>query len=216
MNYIYYADNEGAIYINLTDGKNSYDALNEMLYADDVNKYNSSIKGIIDAWYRENLLSKTNMLEDTVYCNARNMTNQSTNGWNKDGSLSTSMFFKNYTSNNDLSCTNVTDQFAISNNKAKLAYPVGLATHEELYTLTNNNSSSFYDALTKTNSSWWTLSPHSFSSPFADVHCVDTDGVLEGSSAVFGSFGVRPVVTLSTGAVVTDGEGTESDPWIVE
>ena len=49
------------------------------------------------------------------------------------------MYFKNYSLNNDLSCANETDQFSVSNNKAKLTYPVSLATHEELYTLTQIN-----------------------------------------------------------------------------
>ena len=102
------------------------------------------------------------MLEDTVYCNARNMSNQAANGWNKDGSLKTTMQFKNYSSTTNLACPNETDQFAVSNNKAKLTYPVALATHEELYTLTNNNSSTYYSTLTNTGAIWWGLSPYYF------------------------------------------------------
>ena len=204
-------------YIELDGEANIEEAVNNMLYNNDVNRYNSSIKGIIDAWYKQNLLSKTNMLEDTVYCNARNMINQSTNGWNKDGSITvdaTSIQFKNYTLNNDLSCTNVTDQFAVSNNKAKLTYPVGLATTEELYTLTNNNSSTYYRTLTNTGAHWWGLSPFYFNGNFAYVRGVFYDGGLSFLS-VDDANGARPVVSLSTGAVISSGSGTESDPFII-
>ena len=207
----YYYDNND--YIKLDGEANIEEAINNMLYDNNVNRYNSSIKGIIDAWYRQNLSSKTNMLEDTVYCNVRNMRNQATNGWNKDGSISTDIQFKNYILNNDLSCINETDQFAVSNNKAKLTYPVGLATHEDLYTLTNNNSSSYYSFLTKTNAWWWGLSP---STSDAAVRYVNTDGNVSVSSSVFSAGGVRLVVSLGDGATISSGDGSESNPWIVQ
>ena len=211
VRYYYYNN----YYILLDGAENIQAAVNEMLYNKDVNTYNSSIKGIIDSWYAQNLSSKTNMLEDTVYCNARVMSNQATNGWNKDGSLSTYMDFKNYNLNNDLSCINITDQFAVSNNKAKLTYPVSLATHEELYTLTNNNSSTYYDVLTKTNTWWWGLSPNYFSNYNASVRDVDSNGNVSNSRLVYNNRGVRLVVTLSTSAVISEGSGTEANPWVV-
>ena len=215
VRYYYYNSDSYNYYIELDGAENIQAAVNEMLYNNDVNRYNSSIKGIIDAWYRENLLSKTNMLEDTVYCNARNMINQSTNGWNKDGSLTTFMDFKNSYFNNDLSCINVTDQFAVSNNKAKLTYPVSLATNEELYTLTNNNSSTYYDVLTKINAWWWGLSPNYFYINYAYVHYVYTDGNVNYHSDVGSAIGVRLVVSLSTGAVISSGDGSEESPFVI-
>jgi hypothetical protein len=211
VRYYYYNN----YYIELDGVENIQAAVNEMLYNDNVNTYNSSIKGIIDSWYAQNLSSKTNMLEDTVYCNARNMTNQSTNGWNKDGSLTTFMNFKNYNLNNDLSCINETDQFSVGNSKAKLTYPVSLATHEELYTLTNNNNSTYYDVLTKTNASWWGLSPYSFSYYDAYVRSVGTDGLVYYSYLVHHSGGVRLVVSLRDGAIISSGDGSEERPFVI-
>jgi hypothetical protein len=215
VRYYYYVSGSMYYYIELDGEANIEEAINNMLYNDNVNRYNSSIKGIIDAWYKQNLLSKTNMLEDTVYCNARDMSNQSTNGWNKDGSLTTTMRFKNKTLNNDLSCRNATDQFAVSNNKAKLTYPVSLATHEELYTLTNNNSSTYYDVLTKTGYWWWGLSPSDFLYSLADVHFVSKVGAVNNDYYVNGDGGVRLVVSLSTGAVISSGDGSEESPFVI-
>jgi hypothetical protein len=187
-----------------------------MLSSNDVNRYNSSIKGIIDAWYVQNLSSKTNMLEDTVYCNARNIT--SLGGWDPEGGSTTSDYyikFKNYTSNNDISCANETDQFAVSNNKAKLTYPVSLATHEELFTLTNNNSSTYYSVLTKTNAWWWGLSPDYFYTYYADVRNVNSGGDVNGYLGVYNNNGVRLVVSLNSGAVISSGDGSEERPFVI-
>ena len=214
--YYYYSSGSNNYYIELDGEANIEEAINNMLYNDNVNRYNSSIKGIIDAWYNQNMLIKTNMLEDTVYCNARVMRNQATNGWNKDGSLTIYMNFKNYSLTNDLSCTNETDQFAVSNNKAKLTYPVSLATNEELYTLTNNNSSTYYSTLTNTGAYWWGLSPDSFYSGNARVRYVYFSGNVDYYYYAGGSYGVRLVVSLNSGTVITGGDGSKDSPWVIE
>ncbi len=40
------------------------------------------------------------------------------------------MRFKNSTLVSNLSCNNITDQFALGNNKATLIYPIGLISYE--------------------------------------------------------------------------------------
>ena len=209
----YYYNN---YYIELAGAENIQAAISEMLYNNDVNKYNSSIKGIIDNWYAQNLSSKSNMLEDAVFCNDRNMANQSTNGWNKDGNLSTIVQFKNNTLNSNISCANETDQFAVSNNKAKLTYPVALATHSELYALTDNNSSAYYRDLTRTGVWWWDLSPISFNFSDPGVRIVIAEGKVSDSYNIFFAGGVRPVISLSSRTIISSGSGSETDPWIIE
>jgi len=213
VHYTYYAKyNEEAYYFDISDGKNVNDILTEMLSSDDVNRYNSSIKGIIDAWYRQNMLSKTNMLEDTVYCNARNIINYG--GWDPNGGSTRDYFllkFKNNNSTNDLSCANVTDQFAVNNNKANLTYPVALLENEER---NNINKSS----LMETGAYWWNFSPVIFSYQNADTDIVSTNGGwYEGiNEVVHISNGSRPVVSLINSTIISSGTGSESDPWIIE
>ena len=208
VRYYYYKKYNNNYYIELDGETNIEEAINNMLYNDNVNKYNSSIKGKIDAWYKQNLLSKTNMLEDTVYCNARNITNQATNGWNKNGSLTTEMQFKNYNFTNDLSCANVTDQFTVGNNKAKLTYPVSLINNEEWYNIGNTS-------LRKTGVEYWSLSPYYFDYFNAYVRYVNTGGGLYSNSVDY-FIGSRPAVSLSTGAIITEGDGSEESPFIIE
>ena len=131
--YIYYIDGITPYYITITNGKSVDDALNEMLYADDVNKTDSTMKTYIDSWYKDKMTSYTDKLEDTVFCNDRTIINQLANGWNPNGvSVSNYLYFKNYNTNYSLACTNETDKFSVSNSKAKLTYPVGLLSAPEV------------------------------------------------------------------------------------
>ena len=201
----------GAYYIDITGGKNVTDILNEMLYSEDVNKYNSSEKGIIEAWYAKNISSYTNYIEDTVYCNNRNIIDYG--GWNPNGGNVTGyplsmLKFKNYISTTDLACQNETDQFSVSNEKAKLTYPVALIQEEERY---NINTAS----IMLTGVIWQQLSPRYFNSGNADVFTVHSDGNYNSNFTKF-IYGVRPVVSLKSNNVISSGTGSESDPWIIE
>ena len=103
---------------------------------------------------------------------------------------------------------NVTDQFAVSNNKAKLTYPVSLINNEEWYNIGTSS-------LRKTGAYYWGLSPNYFKHYTAYVRRVNTDGSLSDNGVVGYSYGSRPAVSLSTGAVISEGSGTEADPWVI-
>ena len=204
----YYHNGYSNYYIELDGESNIEEAVSNMLYGDNVNRYNSSIKGIIDSWFKQNMMNKTDMLEDTVYCNSRNMINDSTNGWSKNGDLSTLMYFKNYNDNNDLSCANVTDQFRTSNNKAKLTYPIGLINREEWY---NIEISSLRDS----GDSYWSLSPYYFDSSDSYGCSVYSYGGLY-DYRIDSAIGIRPAVSLNSSALISSGDGSETNPWIIE
>ena len=199
--YLYY-------YIELEGGKKVQDVLNEMLYADDVNKYNSSMKGVIDSWYAQNLIGLTNMLEDSVFCNDRNITSLA--GWNPNGgNYSSRAQFKGYNMMSSLVCQNDTDQFSIANPKAKLTYPIALLSSEELVSMNEVE-------LLETGKTWLSLTPISYT-PGHIMRSVSTDGTIQptGVSGVPAS-GVRPVVSLKSYARISSGTGSTTDPWIVE
>ena len=196
-------------YIELDGGAKIEDVLNDVLYGDDVNNYNSSVKGVVDSWYAQNMADKTNMLEDTVFCNARNILNLETTGWNKNGILGQPINFKNESEYvTDMTCTNITDQFAVSNNKAKLTYPVGLIQNEEI---SNINTPS----LMSTGEPWFTISPINSFGTSNNIVYVDADGSNQGNFVGI-AYGTRPVVSLKSGAPFIGGTGSEADPWVVE
>jgi len=187
------------------------------------NKNDSTIKGVIDNWYKDNLSSYSSLIADEVFCNDRTLASGNT--------YSTSSSF-DYASDNrlyknkspQLTCPNLardgfTTTTASIGNKA-LTYPVGLITADEIslaggFSVSRNTSFYLY-----TGQSYWTLSPDFFLytlsyGVYAFVYDVDAfDGSLNGS--VGGSDGVRPVVSLKTSTLVTKGTGTETDPYVVE
>ena len=211
LSYIYYASTGAALYFNLNDGNDINDLLIEMLSNDNVNRYNSSIKGIIDTWYKQNLLSKTSMLEDSVSCNNRTITNPE--NWNSISAPARSLLkFKYYINSTDISCLNITDQFALSNDKAKLIYPIGLISAEEFY---NIGKTPVAYNLNKTGFIYWVNSPLSFDVSYSSVGNVDASGSLF-KSYTSQSYGIRPSISLKNSITFSGGDGSETNPWVVE
>ena len=206
--YVYYTDTTDAYYITLTNGKSVNDALNEMLYADDVNKYDSTIKAYIDSWYINNLKTYKDYLEDTVFCNDRRVLNL--NGWNSNGGDTTQylQFKNNDTSNQSLVCANETDRFSMNNAKAKLNYPIGLLSVPEL-SLAGYGSSHYFN-----NGRWvWLASPGGFIGIFAVVVGASTSGW--DVNLVNDSGGVRPSVSLKPNTYFSSGDGSFTNPFVI-
>ena len=214
VRYYFWVSSSSNYYIELSGGTKVEDAVNEMLYANNVNTKNSRIKALIDTWYEQNMTNYTDKLEDAVYCNDRTQENAETNGWNKNGTVDGAyaehiIRFKNYDLNDDLYCGNITDKFTTTNNKAKLKYPVGLITQSEMYLV--NNDTSRYVNETK----YWLLSPREFGLT-ADFRYIDNKGKLYYVDGCNYKNGVRPAISLKPGTEYTGGTGTMNDPYVVK
>lgn len=208
ISYIYYISGTTPYYINITNGKSVEDTINEMLHDNGVNQVNSTMKSGVDAWYKHYLLEDyDDYIEDTIFCNDRSI--RALNGWNPDGGSTTAYLqFKEYNVTSDLSCTNTTDQFSISNNNAKLTYKVGLMSSPEMNILNNSNAR-------KTGQYYWLASPGYFGINVAGGRGVVTNGVM-GSYGVGDADGVRPAVSLTPGIEYSDGDGSMANPYKVE
>ena len=216
--YVFQTSSTEAYYILLSNGKTITDVFNEMLLNDDINKYNSSIKAIIDAWYSQELSKYTNYLEDTVFCNSRDTL--SIGGWDPNGgdtAKSRTIEFKNSNPfRKDLSCKNIIDQFSLSNNKAKLKYPVALIEAEEKYNLSPSTSlESPLLALVSTNFDWWTMAPYYFLNMGLYMSGVNDNGTPS-VTATYAVKGARPVISLKTNSVILSGTGSEESPWKIK
>ena len=193
-------------YITLKDGVTTVDkALEDMLTK---NTTNSTMKSGVDAWYKKYLLEDyDDYIEDTIFCNDRSI--RALNGWNPDGGMTNAYLqFKEYSVTSDLSCTNTTDQFSISNNNAKLTYKVGLMSSPEMNILNNNNAR-------KTGQYYWLASPYYFTDNYACGRDVHSGGVMDGYY-VSRAYGVRPAVSLTPGIGYSDGDGSMANPYKVE
>ena len=212
LNYIYYGTSN-PYYIILTGGKSVEDALNEMLYNEDVNTNNSTIKSAIDYWYSNNMIQYTDYLEDTVWCNDRSMSNQSTNGWNPNGgSTSTYLNFKSNGNSSNLTCQNRNDRFSVNkeNGNGALRYPVGLITRQEQGLAYSSSKSPLASG-----NIYWGLSPNYFYYNYDFGYGVYTNGTVN-SYHVNNSYGVRPAVSLRTGIEYMSGDGSVDTPYVID
>ena len=175
-----------------------------------INKYNSAIKGLLDNWYKQNIDNQNAIkgLIDTsaVYCNDRSSSNNY-GSWNKDAAnLTTYLYFKQNSTNMDLRCENITDRFAVGNEKANLEYPVGLLTEPERGLMNYTYA--------KTGQIYWGASPVIFGDYNAYVRVVNTSGTTD-SDRTYSSRVARPVVSLRPDAEIEEGEGTYESPYVV-
>ena len=130
--YIYGYNDEMIYYILLENGVLNIDTVKENMFKKNLN--DSNAKKIIETWYELNLKKYSEYIDtDAIYCNNRSDLNN-TNGWmENNSSIKDTLKFKGYESKeNNLSCENITDQFSYKNEYAKLNYPIGLATSQEL------------------------------------------------------------------------------------
>ena len=120
------------------------------------------------------------------------------------------------------------DAFSVNNTSAKLDYPVGLMSIDEL-SYAGGEAGTALDApyawyyLNSVGGSitgstyWWALSPVSWSGSFSYVWGVGGSafpGRL-GHTVVDGSFAVRPQVSLSSCNLISRGDGSANNPYVV-
>ena len=211
ISYVYFLTNDGIpFYINISNGKDVNDALEEMISANNVNTKNSTIKTGIDAWYKKYMLPYDSYIDDTIYCNDRGV--RALGSFKPDGGSVTGetryLQFKEYTTGSDLSCTNITDKFSVSNSSAELTYKVGLISSPEMNLLNNNNAR-------KTGQNYWLVSPSYFGSSDASGRSVVPSGGWS-NSGVFNTLGARPAVSLIPGMRYSSGDGSMANPYVVD
>ena len=193
-----------------------------------LNTNDSTIKTYVDNWYKNNLTAYTKYLSnDAVYCNDRNLASgqaySTTKGFNY-ASYERIRTNKQPTYN----CTNMSDAFSVNNTSAKLDYPIGLMTADELsyaggeyrktltapyaWYYTNANGESSYGS-----SAFWALSPNHWSSSDSNVWFVigsNGPGLLNDTFVARG-FALRPSVSLSSCNLISRGDGSPENPYVV-
>ncbi len=194
----------GEKYVYLENGvTDPAQVLSDML---EKNTTNSTLKNGIESWYKRNLLSYDDYLEDTIFCNNREVDNLF--GWNPNGgALYERLTYEDNEENTDLFCTKVTDRFSVSNPQAPLTYKIGLPTFAEV-NLVNTES------VRKSEQWYWLFSPNymHWYTPFVLV--VDSDGSVSYVPS-FEPSAVRPVVSLKAGTKYLMGDGSMAQPYII-
>ncbi len=225
LRYVFFVDENTKYYITLTGG----DGIEEALAKMQTNTTNSNAKDKIDTWYASNLATYTNKLEDTIWCNDRSMGNGNNNGWKANGGdLNTNLYYgarerSNWASNTSavkngpsLECTNKNDSFTVSNGNGnqKLTYPVALLTADEIVLAGGvaGKLSTFY--LKNGTPGYWSLSPLGFH--IRSVLIAVSEAKIYDEVAYWSANGLRPSVSLKPGQLITKGNGTATDPYVIE
>ena len=101
-------------------------------YADAVtNNTNSTMKSTLDTWYKNNLTSYASYLADETFCNDRSI------NWGSGYLMTVTTTYGTYgrlaeKKTPSLKCIKDTDKFRMSNESAKLDYPIALITGDEV------------------------------------------------------------------------------------
>ena len=181
------------------------------------NNTNSAIKTTIDNWYKNNLIAYTSKLADETFCNDRSIARGT--GYKTDSYT----YYGSYNRNADrktpsLKCAQANDKFKVSSASAKLDYPVALITADEMAMAggvldTANTNYYLYNGQYQ-----WSLSPGYFISysSQANVWYVLPSGSLYPYYYVAFSFGVRPVINLKADTLITKGDGSSLNPFVIK
>ena len=192
------------------------------------NTNNSTIKTYIDNWYKNNLSSYSKYIStEAVYCNDRELAPGSTYN---TGNTSFSYATKERLNTNKTptyNCTNIKDAFSGSNTEAKLTYPIGLMTADEIAyaggkEFTSLPSPYAWYYLNSAGGSitgstyWWSLSPFGWSGSYSTVWVVfgsSNPGYLSYIRANDTSYGVRPAISLKSCIKYSTGNGAPETPY---
>ena len=171
----------------------------------------SNAKTKLESWYNSNIGNNTtyaSKVADGKYCNDRDL--QSGESW----TVTTSSF--NYAGYKRLH-TDYAPTLACNSGDV-YTLKVGLITADEVEFAggKNENNTSYY---LYNGQYYWTMSPGRWhkttNNAFAIVFYVDVYGNL-GAYNVSSSYGLRPVINLRSDVTFSSGNGTQSNPYVVQ
>ncbi len=179
------------------------------------NKTDSIIKTILDNWYKTNMTNYTSKLVDETFCNDRSVS--SGNGYTTDLRITYGAYSRLIDNKKpSLKCSQANDKFRVSNTSAKLDYPIGLITADEVALaggVLNIDNNKFYLHIAFP---FWTFSPSAFATINTHAYNCSLDGVGDLDwHYTNGKLGVRPVINLKSDIQITKGDGTTLNPYTV-
>ena len=187
------------------------------------NTNDSTIKTIVDSWYKTNIEKKgySSYISNTVgFCGDRTIYG-SGDGVNTSNTSYFGTFGRHTKNTAQFICPNTerdlyTTTDSSIGNKA-LTYPVGLITYDELVFAGMNFDNLNKLAWVYSSQHYWTMSPTVYSAPwnYAFEWFQYNDSYLYWW-AIFNNIGVRPVINLKPDVKIAGGIGTANDPFVVE
>ena len=196
-----------------TPGSNDYASTH-------ANTNKSTILTNLETWYTNNLVTYTDKLSDTIWCNDKS-TETGALGYGLKGTYYSaasrvragkpSLKCSNDNNNGKLSKFTVSDT---TNGNGNLTYKIGLLTADEImfagFKNSVSNSSTYLQE--NANNEWWTLSPLEFSELSGTYLCAVQIDMFGGGVS---NIAVRPAISLVSSLKLSSGSGTSEDPYVV-
>ena len=219
-------------YVNETQSKVQYISYSSIGYENTLeNDNDSDIKRVIDNWYATNIVGKndnegnllTNYIVDGTFCNDRSLASTNTgNGYSLVPATLYSAYKRLYSDNDKtatLKCSQTTDKFSITTEygNADLTYPVALITADEVALAGGRFDLKNEEYYLRSNGYYFTMTASYFtaSNAIAYVYYVRPTGELYPWDEVTYSQGVRPVINLRSDVLISQGDGTSENPFIL-
>ena len=203
----------------------SYNASNGNIkyvgYTYDTNT-SSTIKTENELWYKNNIYDKgyDSYVSDTLFCNDRS--GQRTVGatvyfssYDRHYCTASASQCYNQVPAPTLKCTNKSDRYTTSDTvigNGLLNQKVGLITGDESILAGGKYNTANYTYYLSTNA-FWGMTSHMYFSSSASVYVIG-EGVS--ADAINNTYGLRPVINLNSNVTIASGDGSATDPYIVE
>ena len=124
--------------------------------------------------------------------------------------------------NPSLKCSQDNDKFKMSNESAKLNYPIGLILADEVALA---GGKAYYNGADSPNSNYylyntdyyWTFSPSLFvpEDTSVELFSVTNKGAIETYTHADNSRGIRPVINLKKEVTISKGDGSSLNPFVI-
>ena len=181
----------------------------DAMHANDVA---SEAKTAFEEWYERKLLTYSNQIEDTVYCNDRTLAGDGLGDYDYMYKMKYNVYVRNKeTYKPSVDCIDKRDAFTVSSTIGNGAnnYPIGTLTADDV-TLASDDG---YLVAAHAQSTW-TMSPyHVDNDEFAFFNYLYGQGL---SSQQYENGILRPVISLKEGTRYTTGDGKTNSPFVIE
>ena len=196
------------------------------------NDNSSTIKTTLDNWYQTNIVGKsdsegnllTNYIVDGTFCNDRILA--STTSGNGYSLVPTTIYSAYKRLNQDsektaaLKCSQESDRFSMTSGRgnSQLTYPVALITADEVTLAGGKTGLKNEEYYLRTNGYFWTMTPSYFDATIARarVYYVSLEGELIPLDSVVSLRGLRPVINIRSDVLISQGDGTIENPFILK
>ena len=184
----------------------------------------STIKIIIDSWYKINIEDKgfnTYISNVVGFCGDRTIYNDG-DGIQTNKNTYFGAYGRYEKNAAQFTCQEptrdlYTTTYSSTGNKA-LTYPIGLITYDELVFAGMNNNRINKLSWIYSSEQYWTLSPSGYSSLYgtSTMWSQNNNGSLNAWTDTQNVIGLRPVINLKSDVKITGGTGTANDPFVVD